>query len=175
MANPNAFAHMESSFQPRRILNLIRSIQHCRRILMAEKDIGRLPSDVSGMVSVEKAFLSVLTSLISEEVSERRGSLEVEVNGDITSEECLEILTAIISALEPSEEQQQGSPSSAVAAFAAAAAASAPASVVNWISEKGTVILNKGTRILERLLEDLVFKALSWLSYSEDRSQIGDD
>ncbi|KAM1959787.1 hypothetical protein FF1_005223 [Malus domestica] len=136
---------MESSFQPRHILNSIRSIQHCRRILMAEKDSGRLSSDVSkvieaavsGMVSVEKALLSILTSLIFEEVSERRGSLEVEVNRDITFEEDLEILTATISALEPSEEQQQGSPSST---FTAAT----PAPIANWISERGTVILNKG-------------------------------
>ncbi|KAM1108612.1 hypothetical protein PS2_005236 [Malus domestica] len=94
---------MESSFQPWLILNSIRSIQHWRRSLMV--DDGRYESEklevaFSGMVSVDKALLNVLTSLISNEVKKRKGSLKVGVSGDLSSEDDLETLSAIISALE---------------------------------------------------------------------------
>ncbi|KAM2055885.1 hypothetical protein ACFX1T_005226 [Malus domestica] len=64
-------------------------------------------SAFSDMVSVEKALLNVLRRLISDEVK-RRGSLEVGVNGDINSDEDLEMMSAIISVLEHQKQQQEG-------------------------------------------------------------------
>ncbi|KAM1005178.1 hypothetical protein ACFX2C_005289 [Malus domestica] len=143
-----ALAHMESSsFQPRRILNSICSIQQCRRRLMAEKDDGRFESKqlkpafsamisaFSDMVVVEKALLNVLRRLISDEVK-RRGSLKVAVNGYINSEEDLEMMSAIISALEHQQQQQEGTSSSSAAAAAAPPTPAPVAPITNWISQR---------------------------------------